>query len=86
MNAPIILDSNERLFRAHDTTTGWSGKPRRYLCTAESDAERHNAGCVAQGGYGSAIVAAKDGDRLQDMNGATIWPASGRGCGAARWE
>lgn len=86
MNTPIIYTSNERLFRAYDTTTGWSGKPRRYVATAENDAMRHNGGCAQEGGYGSAIVVAKDGDRLQDLAGNTIWPSEGMSNGAARWE
>jgi len=32
-----------------------------------------------------ACVAMRDGDRLQDLDGAPIWPAHGRGTGAARW-
>lgn len=75
------------MYRAYDTTTDWSGPPRRSVAAAQRDARRHNDGSARQGGYGAAIVAVKDGDRLADpMTGDPIWPPYGRGCGAARWR
>lgn len=74
------------IYRAYDRLTEWSGPVSTTVGDAQADAERHNAGCSSQGGYGSARVALRDGDRLQDLNGATIWPPHGRGCGAARWR
>jgi hypothetical protein len=82
-----IMDAALR-WRAYDTVTEWSGPPRADLEQAAKDAEEHNAGCAAQGGYGSATVAERgDGDRLWDAyTGEAIWPPHGRSCGAARWR
>ena len=76
-------------FRAYDTTTEWSGQVRRSAKKAQADADRHNAGCARQGGYGSAIVATQLADapnRLADMAGEPIWPPRGQSTGAARWR
>jgi len=43
-------------YRAYDTVTEWSGPPRLRADDALKDADRHNAGCRKQGGFGSAIV------------------------------
>lgn len=73
-------------YRAYDTTTEWSGRPRRTVEEAQADADAHNRWCARQSGYGSAIVAQRDGDRLMDMTGQTIWPPHGMTSGAARWR
>ncbi len=76
-------------YRAYDTTTEWSGKPRATIEEARRDADRHNAGCEAQGGYGSAIVVTRHpdaDDRLARLDGGTVWPPHGMTCGAARWR
>jgi hypothetical protein len=80
------LRNTEKNYRAYDTTTEWQGSPRATIELAQRDADRHNDGCARQGGYGSAIVAVRDGGRLATINGGTIWPPHGRGCGAARWR
>jgi hypothetical protein len=73
------------IYRAFDTTTEWSGPIRQNVSAALADAARHNQGCSDQGGYGSAIVALRDGNRIQTLDGQTIWPPHGRTSGAARW-
>lgn len=76
-------------FRAYDTVTEWSGPVRTTIESALADAERHDAGCAAQGGYGSAIVVTRDAespDLLIDLDGETVWPPHGQSTGAARWR
>lgn len=78
--------SNAKNYRAYDTTTEWMGRPRTTKEAAQADADRHNRGCAAQGGYGSAIVVLRDGDRCQTVNGKAVWPPHGKSCGAVRWH
>lgn len=73
-------------YRAYDTTTEWSGPVRDSVEAAERDAQRHNDGCAAQGGYGSAIVVANDDGRLVTLDGEYVWPPHGRTTGAAIWR
>jgi hypothetical protein len=78
--------TTQHQFRAYDTVTEWSGPVRATEAEAEKDADRHDAYCVRQGGYGSAIVVRRtDGDRLETVDGKTVWPPHGRTSGAARW-
>lgn len=76
-------------FKAYDTTTEWMGSARATEAEAQADADRHNEGCEAQGGYGSAIVVRRDedgaGDRCETMDGEPVWPPHGRSTGAVRW-
>ena len=74
------------IYRAYDTTTEWSGRPRTSAAEAWSDADRHNKGCERQGGYGSAIVVMRDDNRLANLDGSPVWPPHGRSCGAAWWR
>lgn len=74
------------MFRAYDTTTEWMGRPRRTPDAAQRDADKHNDGCARQGGYGSAIVVARDGDRMMHLDGSPVWPPHGQSTGAARWR
>lgn len=80
----------DKIYRAYDTTTEWMGRPRASVAAAHSDADRHNAGCLAQGGYGRAIVVRRDeegrGDRCETLSGKTVWPPHGKSCGAVRWR
>lgn len=43
-------------YRAYDTTTEWRGPSRSTVDAAQADADRHNGGCIDQGGYGRAVV------------------------------
>lgn len=77
-------------YRAYDTVTGWMGPSRTLADLAWRDADRHNAGCAAQGGYGSAIVVERDEDgycliRDEDGSYEHVWPPHGRSSGAVRW-
>lgn len=90
--ARVIREAQEAArpagFRAYDTTTEWMGQVRETETQAHGDAIRHNKGCAAQGGYGSAIVVRPDPEapgRCVDLDGATVWPPHGRGNGAVRW-
>lgn len=80
-----IAGRTAAIYRAYDRTTEWSGPIRQSVSAALADAARHNRGCAGQGRYGSAIVALRDGNRLQTLEGATVWPPHGRTSGAARW-
>lgn len=73
-------------FRAYDTVTEWQGVHRHREDEAKRDAEAHNEACVRQGGYGSAVVVRRDGDRCVDLEGKAVWPPYGRTMGAARWR
>lgn len=74
-------------FRAYDPLTEWTGPRRRTTRAAREDAEAHDAGCAAQGGYGSAIVIRPDGEGFAcDLDGRTVWPSYGRSSGAVRWS
>lgn len=84
-----VIKPGPAAWRAYDTVTGWMGEARDSRDRAERDASRHNRGCVAQGGYGSAIVVTPDPDDAELCvaadTGETVWPARGRDCGAVRW-
>ena len=57
--------------------TEWSGPVRATADEAEQDAAEHNAGCAAQGGFGSAIVVTRDPEaprRLVIVSGQEIRP------------
>lgn len=84
MTIEMTMTTNNE-YRAYDTTTEWSGPVRTSVEAAERDAARHNDGCAKQGGYGSAIVVTRAGNRLADLHGKTVWPPHGRSDGAARW-
>lgn len=77
------------MYRAYDTVTEWMGRVRNTVERAELDAERHNEGCAAQGGYGSAIVVRPDPEcpnRCVDMDGEEVWPPHGCSTGTVRWR
>lgn len=73
------------VYRAYDTVTEWRGRPRETVAEAEADAREHDAGCAAQGGYGSAIVVRRDGSRCATLDGEPVWPPHGQSCGAVEW-
>jgi hypothetical protein len=76
-------------YRAYDVITEWLGPVRDSAARAEGDAGRHNDGCARRGGYGSAIVVTRDPeceDRCVDLEGRSVWPPHGRGCGSVRWR
>lgn len=89
------MNNAETTYRSYDTTTEWMGPIRTSLAAAEADAIRHNAGCAAQGGYGSAIVIQPDRDGYAtqvsppdtdwDGRGGLVWPPHGRSTGAVRF-
>ena len=76
-------------YRAYDTVTEWSGRPRATAEEAQRDAEAHNDGCALQGGVGAAIVAMRDpeapGRMVHEEDGRPIWPPHGMGNGSAQW-
>jgi hypothetical protein len=76
-------------WRAYDLVSEWSGPVRESADEAERDASQHNAGCAAQGGFGSAIVVRPDPEapgRCVDLEGESVWPPHGRTTGAVRWR
>ena len=85
-NNSISPAATDGIYRAYDTTTEWMGRPRATEAAAQADADRHNRGCAKRGGYGSAIVIMRDGDRCQTVDGETVWPPHGFSNGAARWR
>ena len=72
-------------YRAYDTVTAWMGRERPTMSAAEYDAHEHNAGCVEQGGYGSAIVVTPIDGICHTLDGSAVWPSHGRSSGAVRW-
>lgn len=81
---PELVATKE--YRAYDTVTEWQGPVRDSVKAAQADADRHNEGCAAQGGYGSADVVTERDGRCVTLAGEYIWPPHGRSCGAARWR
>ena len=82
-----VVDPPAALYRAYDTVTEWMGPVRLDEAKAQDDADRHNEGCVRQGGYGSAIVVVKtDAGRCADLYSEAVWPPHGRTSGAVRWR
>lgn len=83
------MTTTKQQYRAYDRTTEWMGRARSSVELAERDAEKHNAGCSKQGGYGSAIVVQRDPEsegRCVDLKGQPVWPPHGQSTGSVRWR